>query len=88
MAASPEGWKGPQHPWSDVFEAVFFGTAYESGPVHCIEAERRRGALHQRHGPLSEDTMGYAMQRENVRQSVESSDSHPRSRSGLLEHRF
>jgi hypothetical protein len=64
VAALPEGRKDPQHPWSKVFDAVFFGTACQFGAVHRIEAECCQGVLHKRIGRLSEDTMGYAMQRQ------------------------
>ena len=65
VAALPEGRKDPRHPWSKVCAAVFFGTACQFGPVHRIEAECCRGVLRQRIGPLSEDTMGYALQRQD-----------------------
>ena len=65
VAALPEGRKDPRHPWSKVCAAVFFGTACQFGPVHRIEAECCQGVLRQRIGPLSEDTMGYALQRQD-----------------------
>jgi hypothetical protein len=48
-----------------VCAAVFFGTACQFGAVHRIEAECCRGVLRQRIGRLSEDTMGYALQRQD-----------------------
>jgi hypothetical protein len=65
VAALPEGRQNPLHPWSQVFDAVFLGTACQFGPVHRLEAECCRGVLHKRIGPLSEDTIGYAMQRQD-----------------------
>jgi hypothetical protein len=64
VAALPDGRQDPQDPWSKVFEAVFLGTACQFGPVHRLEAECCRGVLHNRIGFLSEDTIGYAMQRQ------------------------
>lgn len=64
-ATMTEGRQYPRHPWPEVFDAVFFGSACQFGPVHRIETECRHGALRQRIGPLSEDTLGYAMQRQN-----------------------
>jgi hypothetical protein len=64
-AALSEGRQDPQYPWSEVFDAVFLGSACQFGPLHRIETECRRGALHQRIGTLSEDMLGYAMQRQN-----------------------
>src|ERR1039458_10841128 len=55
----------PLYPWSGVFDAVFLGSACQFGPLHRIETECRCGALHQRIGTLSEDMLGYAMQRQN-----------------------
>jgi hypothetical protein len=64
-AALSEGRQAPQYPWSKAFDAVFLGSACQFGPLHRIETECRRGALHQRIGTLSEDMLGYAMQRQN-----------------------
>jgi hypothetical protein len=64
VAALPEGRKYPAHPWPKVFDAVFLGSACQFGPVHRIEAECKQGALRKRIGPLSEDTIGYALQRQ------------------------
>lgn len=64
VAALPEGRQYPAHPWPKVFDAVFLGSACQFGPVHRIEAECKQGALRKRIGPLSEDTIGYALQRQ------------------------
>jgi len=64
-AGLTEGRQFPLYPWSDAFDAVFLGSACQFGPLHRIETECRRGALHQRIGALSEDMLAYAMQRQN-----------------------
>lgn len=64
-AAQTEGRQYPVYPWPEVFDAVFLGSACQFGPVHRIETECCRGALHKRIGTLSEDMLGYAMQRQN-----------------------
>jgi Transposase DDE domain len=64
-AAMTEGRQFPLYPWSEAFDAVFLGSACQFGPLHRIETECRRGALHKRIGTLSEDMLGYAMQRQN-----------------------
>lgn len=61
----PEGRRFPSHPWKKVFEAVFFSSACQLPNVHQIEAECRGGALAKRIGPLSEDTIGYALERQD-----------------------
>lgn len=65
VADLPEGRLYPQHPWKKVFDAVFLGAACQFSAVHQIEAECEHGVLSQRIGPLSEDTIGYALQRQN-----------------------
>jgi len=64
VAALPEGRKNPPHPWPKVFSAVLLGSSCQFGPVHRIEAECKQGALRKRIGPLSEDAIGYALQRQ------------------------
>ena len=66
VAALPEGRTYPQHPWRKVFDAVFLGSACQFASTHRIEFESRTGVLSQRIGPLSEDTLGYAMQRQDT----------------------
>jgi len=63
-AALPEGRQYPQHEWRKVFDAVFLGAACQFPTLHRIEAECRDGALAKRIGPLSEDTIGYALERQ------------------------
>ena len=60
-----EGRQNPTHPWPKVLDAVFLASACQFGPVHRIEAECRDGVLKKRIGPLSEDTIGYALQRQS-----------------------
>jgi hypothetical protein len=48
-----------------VFDAVFFGSACQFGPVHRIETECRQGMLRHRIGAVSEDTMGYVLERQD-----------------------
>jgi len=65
VAALPEGRQSPPHPWPKVFDCVFLGGAIQIPNVHRLEAECQRGVLRQRIGNLSEDAMGYALQRED-----------------------
>jgi hypothetical protein len=60
----PEGRQFPQHPWQKVFDAVFLGAALQIPSLLQIEAECRGGALAKRIGPISDDTLGYALQRQ------------------------
>lgn len=63
--ALPEGRQFPQHPWQKVFDAVFLGAAMQVPSLLQIEAECRSGALAKRIGPISDDTIGYALQRQS-----------------------
>jgi len=65
-AALPEGRTHPLHPWKKVFDAVFLGSACQFASVHRIEFESNAGVLSKRIGPISEDTLGYAMQRQDI----------------------
>jgi len=65
VAALPEGRQSPSHPWPKVFDCVFLGGAVQIPNVHRLEAECKRGVLRQRIGNLSEDAMGYALQRQD-----------------------
>jgi len=65
VAALPEGRQSPRHPWNKVWDAVFLGAAIQVPNVHRLEAECRAGVLVQRIGALSEDAMGYALQRQD-----------------------
>jgi hypothetical protein len=64
VSALPEGRQYPQHPWRKVFDAVFLGTACQFASLHEIEAECRLGAFRTRVGLISEDTLRYALQRQ------------------------
>lgn len=61
----PEGRHAPQHPWHKVFDAVFLGAAMQIPSLLQIEAECHSGALAKRVGPISDDTIGYALQRQS-----------------------
>ena len=63
-----EGRRNPLHPWKKVFDAVFLGSACQFGTVHRIEAECNSGVFEKRIGPLSEDTIGYALQRQSAQE--------------------
>ena len=65
VAALPEGRQSPRHPGKQVWDAVFLGAAVQIPTVHRLEAECRAGVLRQRIGALSEDTMGYALERQD-----------------------
>jgi len=66
VAALPEGRQSPRHPWRKVWDAVFLGAAVQIPNLHRLEAECRAGLLAHRMGALSEDTMGYALQRQDT----------------------
>jgi Transposase DDE domain len=63
--ALPEGRQFPQHPWKKVFDAIFLGAAMQIPSLLQIEAACRGGALAKRIGPISDDTLGYALQRQS-----------------------
>ena len=63
--ALPEGRQFPQHSWKKVFDAVFLGAAMQIPSLLQIEAECNDGALAKRIGPISDDTIGYALQRQS-----------------------
>ena len=65
VAALPEGRQSPLHAWAKVFDCVFLGGAIQIPNLHRLEAECRRGVFRQRIGELSEDTLGYALQRQD-----------------------
>jgi hypothetical protein len=66
VAALPEGRQSPRHPWRKVWDAVFLGAAVQIPNLHRLEAECGAGVLAHRIGALSEDTMGYALQRQEA----------------------
>mgnify|MGYP003519847564 CR=1 FL=1 len=61
----PEGRQFPQHSWKKVFDSVFLGAAMQIPSLLQIEAECREGALAKRIGPISDDTIGYALERQS-----------------------
>jgi hypothetical protein len=65
VGSLPEGRQWPLHPWKKVFDAVFWGAAMQIPSLLQIEAECRDGVLAQRIGPISDDTIGYALQRQS-----------------------
>lgn len=65
VGALPEGREFPQHSWKKVFDAVFLGAAMQIPSLLQIETECRDGALAKRIGPISDDTIGYALERQS-----------------------
>ena len=65
VAALPEGRQSPRHSWHQVFDAVFLGAAMQIPSLLQIQAECRGGSLAKRIGPISDDTLGYALQRQS-----------------------
>jgi hypothetical protein len=65
VSALPEGREFPQHSWKKIFDAVFLGAAMQIPSLLQIEAECHDGALAKRIGPISDDTIGYALQRQS-----------------------
>lgn len=64
VEALPDGRVYPWHCGKKIFDAVFLGAACQYPALHRIEtACQRGGALWKRIGPLSEDAMGYALER-------------------------
>jgi len=65
VSALPEGRQFPQHSWKKVFDAVFLGAAMQLPSLLQIEAECHHGALSKRIGPISDDTLGYTLERQS-----------------------
>jgi hypothetical protein len=65
VSALPEGRHSPRHPWKKVFDAVFLSAAMQIPSLLQMEAECCQGALAKRIGPISDDTIGYALQRQS-----------------------
>ena len=64
VEALPDGRHYPYHSGKKIFDAVFLGAACQFRAVHRMETEcRRGGVLSKRIGPLSEDAIGYALER-------------------------
>jgi hypothetical protein len=65
VSSLPEGREFPRHSWKKVFDAVFLGAAMQIPSLLQIEAECHHGSLAKRIGPISDDTIGYALQRQS-----------------------
>jgi hypothetical protein len=65
VSALPKGRQFPQHSWKQVFDAVFFSAAMQIPSLLQMEAECHHGALARRIGPVSDDTIGYALERQS-----------------------
>jgi hypothetical protein len=65
VRALPEGRQSPRHSWKKVFDAVFLGSVMQLPSLLQIEAECHDGSLAKRIGPISDDTLGYALQRQS-----------------------
>jgi len=63
LAGLPEGRQHPQHSSEKVFAAVFWGAVGRIPSFHQLEYECRAGGRRHRIGPLSEDTLRYALER-------------------------
>jgi len=67
VGALPDGRPSPRHNGKKIFDAVFLGAACQFPALHRIETECNRGALSKRIGSLSEDAIGYALERQDPR---------------------
>ena len=65
VEALPDGRGYAFVPAKRVFDAVFFGSACQFGPLHRIETECKQGALRHRIGAISEDDIGYVLERQD-----------------------
>jgi Transposase DDE domain len=65
VGALPDGRQSPRHHGKKIFDAVFLGAACQFPALHRIETECHRGALSKRIGSLSEDAIGYALERQD-----------------------
>jgi hypothetical protein len=65
IAALPDGRCYGGHTAKKIFAAVFFGSACQFGSLHRIETECRQGALRRRIGRVSEDAIGYTLERQD-----------------------
>jgi hypothetical protein len=65
VGALPEGRQFPRPSCKKVFDAVFLGATMQIPSLLQIEAECRDGALAKRIGPISDDTIGYALERQS-----------------------
>ncbi len=87
VASLQDGRCFAQVPLRQVFEAVFWGTVLRHKSLHSIEAECREGVLRRRIGPVSESTVGYALERMKVQSLRELSFAVTRKlkRNGVLQ---
>ena len=68
VGALPDGRLYPYHSGKKIFDAVFLGAACPFPAVHRIETQcKRGGVLSKRIGPLSENAIGYALERYDSR---------------------
>ena len=65
VEALPDSRKSPRHHGNKIFDAVFLGAACQFPALHRIETECKGGALSKRIGSLSEDAIGYALERQD-----------------------
>ena len=65
VSALPEGRQFPRHSWKKVFDAVFLSAAMQIPSLLQIEAECHHGVLAKRIGPVSDDTLGYSLERQS-----------------------
>jgi len=65
VEALPDGRGYALVPAKKIFDAVFFGSACQLGHLHRIETECRQGALRHRIGAISEDDIGYVLERQD-----------------------
>jgi len=63
VAQLSDGRSHPRHACRKVFEALFLGAVLQCPSLHHVERECRGGVLAKRIGPISEDTLRYALQR-------------------------
>jgi hypothetical protein len=61
-----EGRRYPRHPWSKVFQALFLGAACQTRSLREIEAACCSGCLSRRVGPISDNTLVYALQHQDA----------------------
>ena len=65
VGALPDSRQSPRHHGKKIFDAVFLGAACQFPALHRIETECKSGALSKRIGCLSEDAIGYALERQD-----------------------
>jgi len=66
VSALPEGRQFPQHAWKKWFDAVFLGAAMQMFPACCRSRPRvTMERWPKRIGPVSDDTLGYSLERQS-----------------------